>query len=615
MNFVRQAHKWIALILGLQLALWTLSGLGMAILPHDQVAGNHYRAATTTQPLTALLDDTLRTPDTTDADAYHRVRLRTLNGRAVYDVVTPEGSILTDAVTGERLTVDEALAKEIALTDYSGPGTIKSTSLLSKSTLEIRDHSAPAWRINFSDPEGTSIYVSASDGEILERRNHYWRTFDVFWMIHIMDYVSRSSFNHPLIILTALVVLWLGVSGIALWWDSFRRNDFNLIGKWRSRNQTFALALTDSEGGAVRTIKARPMQSLFTAIGDEGYPLPSTCGGGGTCGLCRVRIGTDLPILPADRRQIPESELAQGYRLACQHQVDAPLSVTLPHGLLDAADMDGRIVSSTFITPDMYELRITLPEPLEFRAGSYIQVEIPPFSSDLDHLHLPDNVKAQWEASGTAKSFGTSETAFRTYSLANAPGELGSDIILNIRLALPKAGANGAPVGVGSAFLTSRDAGDKVKLRGPFGDFHVDEEDEELVFIGGGAGIAPIRSIILDELTRKARTSRMTFWYGVRTQDHIVYGEDFDALENAHPNFSWQVALSDPSAAADWSGHHGMIHEIVRDHSLASHPDIGKCSFYICGPPAMLEAVLALLKSMGVPEHKIAFDDFGTGSA
>lgn len=612
MTFVRQAHKWIALILGIQLVLWMVSGLGMAILPHDKVVGEHRRAdVNDVQPLRALADGPLGATEAPRADDFRQIRLRSLNGRAVFDTVTADGSVLTDAVTGEILTVDEQLATEIALKDYSGPGEITGANLMPDSTLEIRDHAPPAWRVDFSDLERTSIYVSASDGEILERRNNYWRAFDVFWMIHIMDYVSRSSFNHPLIILSALVVLWLGISGIALWWDSFRRNDFNVVGKWRSRNHTFALSLADSEGGALRTVEARPMQSLFAAMGDQGYPLPSTCGGGGTCGLCRVRIGPDLPVLPADRRQIPDSELNAGYRLACQHQVTAPLSVTLPHGLMDAEEVEGVILSSTFITPDMYELRIALPGPLDFRAGSYMQIEIPPYRSDLNDLDLPGHVTEEWEKSGTAGTFGTEELLYRTYSLANAPKEFGNEIILNIRLALAKSGTPGVPVGLGSAFLMSRHPGEKVQLRGPFGDFHVLDEDEEIVFIGGGAGIAPIRSIIIDELSRKGRTARMSFWYGVRTQDHIVYGEDFDRLEQTHPNFSWQVALSDPSSSHDWTGPRGLIHEIVRDRYLTSHPDIGKCSFYVCGPPAMLEAVLKLLKSLGVPKERIAFDDFG----
>jgi Na+-transporting NADH:ubiquinone oxidoreductase subunit F len=612
MVIVRKAHKWIALILGIQVALWMLSGLGMAILPHSKVVGDHRMVERDAPaPLTALTGAEIGQPDTLGRGDIREIRLKNLNGRAVFETITTDGSTLSDAINGNTINVSEQLAGDIARKDYSGPGEISQTRLLTESTLEIRDHAPPAWRIDFSDPEQTSLYISASNGEILERRNNYWRTFDVFWMVHIMDYVSRSSFNHPLIILSALVVLWLGFSGIALWWDSFRRNDFNLVGKWRSRKYTFALSLSDREGGAIRTVIARPMQSLFSAMGHEGYPLPSTCGGGGTCGLCRVRIDPGLPILPADRRQIPERELEAGYRLACQHKVTAPLSVTLPHGLLDATDIEASIVSSTFITPDIFELCLSLPEPLDFRAGSYVQVEIPPFSSNLDELELPSHVKVQWENSGATKSFGTDIPVYRTYSLANAPGELGNKVILSIRLALPKAGTPNIPVGVGSAFLMSREAGDKVQLRGPFGDFHVENEDEEIVFIGGGAGIAPIRSIIIDELTRKTRTAPMSFWYGVRTQKHIAYRDDLDRLQQTHPNFSWEVALSDETPDNNWYGYRGLIHEIVRDHYLRAHADIGRCSFYICGPPAMTEAVLALLKSLGVPDAKIAFDDFG----
>ncbi|MEQ3650557.1 NADH:ubiquinone reductase (Na(+)-transporting) subunit F [Hyphomonas sp.] len=612
MTIIRQGHKWIALILGIQVALWMLSGLGMAILPHSKVAGDHRMAEPAAPtPLTELAGGKIGQPVTIGPGEIREVRLRNLNGRAVFDTVTAERSALTSAVTGETITVDKPLAAKIALKDYSGPGEIKEIRLLAESTLEIRNHAPPAWRIDFSDPEQTSLYVSASNGEILERRNNYWRTFDVFWMVHIMDYVSRSSFNHPLIILSALVVLWLGFSGIALWWDSFRRNDFNVVGKWRSRKQTFALSLADSEGGAIRTVEARPMQSLFAAMGDQGYPLPSTCGGGGTCGLCRVRIGTELPILPADRRQIPDSELESGYRLACQHQVTSPLSVTLPHGLMDAKEIKGKVVSSSFITPDMYELRLSLPEPLEFRAGSYVQVEIPPFMSSLDALDLTDFIKTQWENSGAARTFGSNVLIYRTYSLANAPKEFGNEVVLSIRLAFPKSSAPGVSVGVGSAYLLTLKKGDTVQLRGPFGDFHIDEDAEEIVFIGGGAGIAPIRSMILDQLKVKRTSSRISFWYGARTQEHIAYKEDLEALATAHPNFSWHVALSDVPETDNWPGARGQIHEFVRDQYIISHPDLATCSFYICGPPQMLEAVLSLLKSLNVPNSRIAFDDFG----
>lgn len=611
MGIVRQAHKWIGLVLGFQLALWMLSGLGMAILPHDKVSGEHRKAE---HAETASLDSTrdeVRLPPAVNDRAIRKIRLRTFNGRPVYETVATDGNSLLDAETGRPIVIDEALAIEIARSDYSGPGRISKAIYVATPTLAIRNHAASAWRINFNDPERTSIYVSTATGQVMERRNNYWRIFDTLWMLHIMDYQNRSNFNNPLVVISALVVFWLGLSGIVLWWDSFRRHDFDLVAKWRNRKKRLTLSLTDSEGGAVRAFDARPLQSLYAAMEEQGYPLPSSCGGGGTCGLCRVRISPETPITPADRRQIPESELGSGYRLACQHRVDTALSVILPHGLLDAKTFTGTIVSSEFIAPDMYELRIALPEPLAFRAGSYVQVEIPPFRSHLDQLDLPETVRGQWQASGTAKAFGTDTPLHRTYSLANSPGELGSDILLNIRLALAKPDTSGVPVGIGSAYLSTLGQGDTVRLRGPFGDFHVSDDDKEIVFIGGGAGIAPIRSMIHDQLASRNRTSKVSFWYGARTQEDIVYKEEFEHLLDTCPNFSWHVALSHLNETDAWPGKRGWIHEIVRDQYLASHPDIAQCRFYVCGPPPMLEAVLMLLNSLGVSEERIAFDDFG----
>lgn len=613
MILIRKAHKWIALLLGIQLALWMLSGLGMALLPHDKVAGAHRQSAPEDPlPLAGLAPDPVAMPTLPQGTDVRQITLQPLHGMLVYRIETEDGVILSDAVTGAPIGIGEDLAIAIAKSDYSGPGTVKKAEYLSESTLETRNHSDPTWRIDFSDAEATAIYVSAATGEILERRNNYWRAFDVFWMLHIMDYQNRTDFNHPLIVIAALIVLWLGVSGIALWWDSFRTRDFNLTRRWLHRNHNIPLSLVDSEGTALKKVETRPLRSLFSTMEDLGYPLPSTCGGGGTCGLCRVKVSSDWPIVPADRRQIPETELEAGYRLACQHTIEAPVTVTLPHGLLDAADLDGRVVSATFLTPDMYELRLVLPSPLDFRAGSYLQVEVPPFQSHLDKLPLPPTTKSQWETSGTDRTFGTDQNVYRTYSLANAPGEFGNEIILNIRLALAKPDKAGVPVGLGSAYLTSLNRGDKVRLRGPFGDFRVDEEAEELVFIAGGAGIAPIRSMIIDQLRRKKTSRPISFWYGVRTPDHVVYEEDFKSLGDLHQNFSWHVAISDLSEHLDWTGQRGMIHETLRDQFLARHPDLGSCSFYICGPPAMLTATLELLESFEVSKDRIAFDDFGS---
>ncbi len=611
MLIIRKAHKWIGLILGLQLALWMLSGLAMAVLPHHEVAGEHRASDSPAMPALGPVSEELKFPAGTDQLDIRQVRLRTFEGRLVFETATAEGAALFDAVSGSQVEIGEPLAIELARRDYVGPGTVSRTEFIPDPTLEIRDHAAPAWRVNFNDPEQTSIYISAETGRVLERRNNYWRVFDTFWMLHIMDYQNRSNFNNPLIIIAALVAFWLGLSGIVLWWDSFRRRDFDLLAKWRNRTSRLSVSLKDSEGSAVASFDAKADQSLYLAMEEQGYPLPSSCGGGGTCGLCRVRISPETAISTADRRQIPEPELSAGYRLACQHRVDTALSVILPHGLLDAKTFPGKIVSSRFIAPDMYELRVTLPQPLEFRAGSYVQIEIPPFKSHLDKLDLPERVKAQWEASGTAKEFGTDKALYRTYSLANSPRELGNDILLNVRLVLAKPDMSGVPVGIGSAYLATISAGETIILKGPFGDFHVYDDESEIVFIGGGAGIAPIRSMIRDQLVSQGRKSKISFWYGARTQDDIVYEGEFAHLVQTCPNFSWHVALSNLAEGDPWAGNRGWIHEVVRDQHLASHPDISSCRFYVCGPPVMLDAVLTLLKSLGVSEEKIAFDDFG----
>ncbi|KCZ87966.1 NADH:ubiquinone reductase (Na(+)-transporting) subunit F [Hyphomonas johnsonii] len=612
MIIVRRIHKWIGLILGLQLALWMLSGLGMAVLPHDLVSGDHRRAEHGALPPVQLSSLEIRDPTPVERSNIHEIRLNILNGRAVLETVSTDGASLSDAVTGYPIAIDETLAMEVALNDYSGPGAVTEMAYVSIPKLETRSHAAPAWRVSFDDPEHTSIYVSATNGQIQERRNNYWRTFDIFWMLHIMDYQNRSNFNHPIIVISAILAVWMGLSGIVLWRDSLRRHDFNLIGKWRNRNNSHTLSVTDSDGGAIKAVRATPLQTLYAAMDANGYPLPSSCGGGGTCGLCRVKISPETTVLPADRRQIPESEIQAGYRLACQHPVSTDLCVTLPHGLLDAQTFTGKIVSSTFISPDLCELRITLPEMLAFRAGSYLQVKIPPFESHLDKLDLPEFVRERWHASGTAEHFGTDRTVYRTYSLANSPGELGNDIMLNVRLALARPDTSGVPVGIGSAFLSTLTLGDSITLKGPFGDFHVKDADDEIIFIGGGAGIAPIRSMIQDQLSVRGRTSKISFWYGARTPEDIVYSDEFAQLADTYRNFSWHVALSHLDKDDTWSGERGLIHEFVRDQYLASHPDIGRCRFYVCGPPPMLEAVLKSLAALGVPEDRIAFDDFGS---
>ncbi len=617
MIWLRTLHRWIGLILGIQLLLWMLSGLVMGLLPHEAVTGHDYQHHK--QMLGALPEagDFNEQPvvdlGSPASDPVRSISLRMFEQALVYRIVRDSGIILLDAKTGQAIEISDDIARRVAIRDYSGPGEISKVELLEESTLEMRGHAIPAWRIDFKDLRSTSLYISAQDGAVLERRNTYWRIFDVFWMLHIMDYQQRTDFNNTLIIICSLILLWMGISGILLWADSFQREEFAFVAKWRARTHRYTLNIFDSEGGEHKTLSVRPLQTLFESMAAEGLALPSSCGGGGTCGLCRVRISPDMKISAADQRRIPQSELDQGYRLACQHRINADASITLPHGLLDAKLYEGTVVSSRFVTPFICDIRIRLNggESMPFRAGSYIQVRIPPFQSELENLAVPEHVRGYWIASQAPTAFGTTSELYRTYSISSAPGELQGDIALNVRMAMPKPDKLGVPIGIGSAYLATLKAGSALSFKGPLGDFRVHESTPELVFIGGGAGMGPLRSMILDQLLNQRSSRLMSFWYGARTSADLYYTELFDQLQTDHENFSWQIALSDDNNSGS-TAPKGYIHELVREKFLMSHPDPHRCSFHICGPPAMLEAVMQLLQKFDIAADKITFDDFGS---
>lgn len=616
MIYMRALHRWIGLVLGVQLLLWMLSGLVMGLLPHHLVTGKHYRTAEARPtPLEQYSDELQNIENKLAAfskEPILSISLKEFEHTPVYRVVRASGATLYDAQTAQTIEISEAVARRVAKADYPGAAKISSVSHLERPSLATRAHKDAVWRVNFDDAERTSLYISANDGRVLERRNTYWRVFDFFWMLHIMDYQNRSDFNNALVIIASLILLWMAISGLLLWWDSFQREDFAIITKWRARTHRYRMDILDSEGGVHKTLFVRPLQTLYESMAAEGLPLPSSCGGGGTCGLCRVRIDPNMKASLADQRRIPQSELDQGYRLACQHRVGSNAVITLPHGLLDAKDYEGQIVSSRFVTPYICEIRVRLKgnATLSCRAGSYIQIRVPPFRSSLEQLVVPDQVRSFWQSSKAPTTFGTERELFRTYSISSAPGELAGDIALNVRMAMPKPDVLGVPIGVGSAYLASLKAGSQLSFRGPLGDFRVHESSPELVFIGGGAGMGPLRAMIVDQLTNRKSTRTMSFWYGARTEADLYYTELFNGLEADHDNFRWHTALSG-TVGETGSNQHCFIHDVVRERFLKNHPDLNRCSFHICGPPPMLEAVLQLLEEFKVSPEKIAFDDFG----
>lgn len=357
-------------------------------------------------------------------------------------------------------------------------------------------------------------------------------------------------------------------------------------------------------------------QKLLTALADHGVFLPSACGGRGTCGQCRVTIDQGGgPLLPTERALVTPKQAAEGERLACQLPIKEPLHISVPAQILGIERLSCTVRSNRNVATFIKELVLELPpgRSFDFRSGSYIQVECPPYQARFRDFEIDEVFHPEWdrlnlwgyEARGN-------KPEIRAYSLANYPGE-DDTLMLNVRIATPPPGApRTVPPGIVSSYLFSLRAGDTLAVTGPYGEFFIRTSDKEMVFIGGGAGMAPMRSHILDQLCRLNSQRKMSFWYGARSLKELFYGALFDRLAAKFENFEWHVALSDPLPEDHWQGHTGFIHQVVYEQLLEHHPAPESCEFYLCGPPLMNHAVVNMLQDLGVEDENIALDDFGS---
>lgn len=355
-------------------------------------------------------------------------------------------------------------------------------------------------------------------------------------------------------------------------------------------------------------------QTLLEGLSAEGLLLPSACGGQGTCGVCRVKVARGGgPPLPTERAHITPAQAAEGERLACQLKIREDLAIELPADVFGARRWVCRVRSNHNVATFIKELVLDLPEGAEvpFRAGGYVQIECPPHELAYRDFSIDERFRPAWERFGLFElSSKVSEPVVRAYSMASAPSELGV-IMLNVRVVTAPPSAPGAPPGKMSSWIFGLEPGDEAVISGPFGEFFARETDAEMVFIGGGAGMAPMRSHILDQLERIGSKRKMTFWYGARSLAEAFYVELFDRLEAEHDNFAWHLALSEPEPEDEWEGPVGFIHQVLRDEYLAAHAAPEEAEYYLCGPPLMLEACKGLLGDLGVPEEHVLADDFG----
>jgi Na+-transporting NADH:ubiquinone oxidoreductase subunit F len=375
-------------------------------------------------------------------------------------------------------------------------------------------------------------------------------------------------------------------------------------------------------GGAIditvngaRTLSGTAGASLLGVLQDAGIPVPASCGGKGTCGLCRVIVAADggMPT-PAETARLSRHELREGLRLACQIRLRKDLAVTVPESLFGVSRWTCAVRSARTLSPLIREVVLALPTDsrLTFRPGAFVTVTAPPYELSFADMDVGEAHRADWDRLGLRGLRSVSREAVRrAYSIANTPDQVDC-IVLLVRLALPPPATAGAPPGVVSSYLFGLAPGDTIEVEGPHGEFAAREGHREMIFIGGGVGMAPLRAIIFDQLDRHRTSRRLSFWYGARSAIDLFYVEEFEALKARHPNFDWTVALSDPQPDDAWTGATGFIHNVVYERRLRDHPAPEDCEYYLCGPPLMVKAVVAMLDGLGVEPDAIFFDDFGS---
>ena len=369
-----------------------------------------------------------------------------------------------------------------------------------------------------------------------------------------------------------------------------------------------------------KEVIVNPGSTLLSTLSENGIFLPSACGGGGTCAQCRCQVVEGGgSILATETDHFTRKEQHDHWRLGCQVKVREDMKIEVPEHVLGVKKWECEVVSNKNVATYIKEFVVRLPEGeiLDFKSGGYIQIDVPVINVDFNSMVIGDEYRPEWEKFGMFNlQMKNPEPTFRAYSMANHPAE-GNIVMLNIRIATPpfdrvNGGFQKINPGICSSFIFSRKPGDKVTISGPYGEFFLQENDNEMMFIGGGAGMAPMRSHLFHLFhTVKETKKKVTFWYGARSWREVFYYEEFMDIQNRFPNFSFNLALSDPQPEDNWTGYKGFIHQVIYDQYLSKHEEPEEIDYYLCGPPMMNSACNKMLYDLGVPDENVRFDDFG----
>lgn len=369
-----------------------------------------------------------------------------------------------------------------------------------------------------------------------------------------------------------------------------------------------------------KELETDPGSTLLSTLATSKIYVPSACGGGGTCGMCHVQvIEGGGSILPTEKGFFTRKEQMSNWRLGCQVKVREDMKINVAPEIFGIKKWECEVVSNHNVASFIKEFIVKLPEgeTLDFRSGGYIQIDVPKIKVDFKDMDIEKEYHDEWDKFNMWNlKMKNPEEITRAYSMANHPAE-GNIVMLNIRIATPpwdrkKGGFMNVNPGICSSYIFSLKPGDKITISGPYGEFFIRDTEREMMFIGGGAGMAPMRSHIFDLFDTKKTKRKATFWYGGRSKRELFYQDHFEKIEDDNPNFKFNVALSEPLEEDKWDGYTGFIHQVIYDNYLKNHPEPEDIEYYLCGPPMMNDAILKMLDELGVPEEMIMFDDFGS---
>ena len=598
-------HKWLSLIVGLQLLVWLGTGLYFNLMDHSKASGNEFRVHSHHEGNVAEFN--LIPVSEINSGSPLEARLIWILHHPYYHFIFDKGqhsyqkrhSKLFDAVTGKQFNLSQEQVLTLAQNSYSGSGRLKTPVHTQPPFSDHVRQQNPMWQVVVEDENNTTIYLDSITGQILRHANDDFRLKDLMMKLHFMDYGNTGGFNHWLVISFAVATLLLSITGITWLVQQYQNGLLRL--SWHRKKQNVAVTFTND--GTCSDVSLNRNLTVLEGLAKSHVYLPSSCGGGGTCGKCMFLSSIPLPITSPDREHLSFTHIEQGCRLGCQHMVAEIDSIEIETSS-DIETHELVVVATNFITPFIKEVkfRIKSGKQLSFKAGAYMQFEVPAGMNSLRPDDMPDNFEKYWENYSQGRFSHNGVT--RHYSLVNFDKET-DELTFNIRW---QTAEDGFRAGIGSSYLGSLQVGETITAKGPFSDFYATSDKKvRRIFIGAGSGLAPLRAIIFEQLKKHHFQGDMTLIYGARTEEHLLYRDELNSLSEQNKNFSYIPTLSNPSE--QWEGHSGYVQQVLLNH-LVKGIQAFSTEFYLCGPEAMMSEVEQIITDVGIPSNQIFKDKF-----